>query len=123
MSQKTLLIIEDSKYIRTLIGFTLSKHGYKIVGQTDSGIEGQKLAIEHQPDLITIDNVLTDSIGTEVLKDLQKEQLSSKVIMVSALGQDFIQKESKERGADGYIVKPFTPKDLLKEVERIFEGD
>ena len=72
-----------------------------------------------QPDLITMDNVLPDMLGLDVLQVLKEENLKSKIIMISAVGQESVINEGKELGALAYIVKPFTQEDLLKKVNEV----
>ena len=77
------------------------------------------MALELQPDLITLDNILPDMMGFEILKVLKDEGLDSKVVMVSAVGQQTVVNKGKELGAEDYIVKPFTSEDLIKVVNNV----
>lgn len=114
---KTILVIDDSMYMRTLIGDALTEAGYEVVGLAANGEQGIDLAMELEPDLITLDNILPDMIGTDILRVLkQEEKISSHVIMISAVGQDSVIQEGLSLGAADYIVKPFTPEKLLESV-------
>jgi two-component system, chemotaxis family, chemotaxis protein CheY len=105
---KSVLIVDDSLYMRTLIKDALEVGGYSVVGQAGNGEEAIDLAFELQPDLITLDNILPDMIGTDILKVYQEEGLKSKVVMISAVGL----------GAKAYIVKPFTNEQLVETINR-----
>jgi two-component system chemotaxis response regulator CheY len=78
------------------------------------------MALELKPDLITLDNILPDMIGTDILKVLkQDEKLDSKVIMISAVGQESVIQEGMSLGASEYIVKPFTNESLIEIVNKV----
>ncbi|MGM0579076.1 MAG: response regulator [Bacteroidota bacterium] len=111
---KKVLIVDDSLYMRTLIKDALEEGGYEIVGQAANGEEAIDLAFELQPDIITLDNILPDMIGTDILKVYKDEGLPSKVYMISAVGQNSVIEEGMNLGAEDYIVKPFTSEQLVQ---------
>jgi len=111
---KSVLIVDDSLYMRTLIKDALEIGGYSIVGQAANGEEAIDLAFELQPDFITLDNILPDMIGTDILKVYRDEGLPSKIIMISAVGQESVVNEGLRLGAKAYVVKPFTPDQLVE---------
>lgn len=110
---KSVLIVDDSLYMRTLIKDALEGGGFNIIGQAASGEEAIDMAFELQPDFITLDNILPDMIGTDILKVYQEEGLRSKVVMISAVGQESVVNEGLKLGARAYIVKPFTSDQLI----------
>lgn len=117
---KKVLIVDDSMYMRTIIKDALSDAGYEIIGEAVNGESGIDLALELNPDLITLDNILPDMIGTDILRVLkQEEKINSKIIMISAVGQDSIIQEGLSIGASAYIVKPFSPDQLVKEANKV----
>jgi two-component system chemotaxis response regulator CheY len=116
---KNVLVVDDSLYMRTVIKDALEQSGYKVVGQAANGEEAIDMAFDLQPDIITLDNILPDMIGTDILKVYTKEGLLSKVIMISAVGQESVIQEWLNLGAKAYIVKPFTSDQLLKEVSKL----
>jgi two-component system chemotaxis response regulator CheY len=99
--------------MRTLIKDALEVGGFSVVGQAANGEEAIDLAFELQPDLITLDNILPDMIGTDILKVYSEEGLKSKVVMISAVGQESVVNEGLRLGAKAYIVKPFTSDQLV----------
>jgi two-component system, chemotaxis family, chemotaxis protein CheY len=115
---KSVLIVDDSLYMRTLIKDALESGGYSVVGQASNGEEAIDLAFELQPDLITLDNILPDMIGIDILKVYQEEGLKSKVVMISAVGQESVVSEGMRLGAKAYIVKPFTNEQLVDAVAK-----
>lgn len=116
---KKVLIVDDSMYMRTLIKDTLKAEGFEIVGEAPNGEAAIDLALELAPDLITLDNILPDMIGTDILKVFRDQGVASKVIMVSAVGQQSVINEGIELGAAEYIVKPFTSEDLIAVINRV----
>lgn len=116
---KTVLIVDDSIYMRSLIKSALEGAGYEVIGEAPNGETAIDLALETQPDLITLDNILPDMMGFEILKVLKEEAVGAKVIMVSAVGQQTVVNKGISLGASEYIVKPFTEEDLLKVVEKV----
>jgi two-component system, chemotaxis family, chemotaxis protein CheY len=119
---KKILIVDDSMYMRTMINEALSSAGYEVVGQAADGEQAIDMAMEMQPDLITLDNILPDMIGTDILRVLkQDEKIASKVIMISAVGQESVIQEGMTLGASDYIVKPFTTEGLLDAVKKVLE--
>jgi two-component system chemotaxis response regulator CheY len=118
---KKVLIVDDSLYMRTLINSALIATGrYEVIGQAGTGSQGIELALEHEPDLITMDNILPDMIGIDIVKELRAEGLTSKIIMVSAVGQDDVVEEGRSNGADDYLVKPFTAEILVERIDNLF---
>lgn len=116
---KNVLIVDDSLYMRTVIKDALEAAGFTVIGQAANGEEAIDLAFELKPDIITLDNILPDMIGTDILKVYGDEGLSSKVIMVSAVGQESVIQEGLSLGAKAYIVKPFTSDQLVAELNRL----
>lgn len=116
---KSVLIVDDSLYMRTLIKYTLEVGGFNIVGQAVNGEEAIDLAFELQPDFITLDNILPDMIGTDILKVFKDEGLKSSIVMVSAVGQKSVVNEGLRLGAKAYIVKPFTAEQLIQAMGKV----
>ena len=114
-----VLIVDDSVYMRTLIKTALTEKGHEIVGEAADGESAINMALELSPDLITLDNILPDMMGLEILKVLKEEGVTSKVIMVSAVGQQTVVNKGKELGAEEYIVKPFTSEALIEVVNKV----
>ncbi len=115
---KSVLIVDDSLYMRTVIKDALEEAGYSIIGQAANGETAIDMAFDLEPDIITLDNILPDMIGTDILKVYQEEGLSSKVVMISAVGQESVIEEGMQLGAADYIVKPFTSEQLIESLEK-----
>ena len=120
MSQKKVLIVDDSLYMRTIIKEALLNNGYEIIGEAANGENAIDLALDLKPDLITLDNILPDMLGLDILRTLKDEGLPSKVIIISAVGQRSVVEEGIKLGADDYIIKPFTTEKLIEVANRIY---
>lgn len=116
---KKVLVIDDSLYMRTLIKDALSAAGFEVVGMAATGESGIDMAFEFQPDIITLDNILPDMLGIDILKVFKEEEVKSKVVMISAVGQQSVVDEGMKLGALDYIVKPFTSDQLIEVVKKI----
>jgi len=120
MMGKNVLIVDDSMYMCTMINEALSAAGYNVVGLANTGEAAIDMALDLKPDLITLDNILPDMIGTDILKVLkQDEKIASKVIMISAVGQGSVIQEGMSLGASDYIVKPFTSDSLIEAINKV----
>lgn len=119
--KKTVLIIDDSLYIRALIRDTLEQAGFEVVADVDNGEAGIEEALEKQPDVITIDNILPDMLGLDIIRALKDNDIKSVMIMISAVGQQSVISEGLKLGATEYITKPFTAEQLTEAVNNALE--
>ncbi|MHC6179538.1 response regulator transcription factor [Clostridium sp. JNZ X4-2] len=121
MSQKKILIVDDEEHICELIGFNLKKNGYKVVVAGD-GLNGLKIAKKEKPDLILLDVMLPELDGYEVCKEIRKDSAvisSTPIIMITARGEEFDRVLGLELGADDYITKPFSIRELIARVKAV----
>lgn len=116
---RRILIVDDSFYMRTMLKNILSDAGYEVVGEAATGQQAQQLARETRPDLVTLDVILPDNTGLDVLKGIRAEQPDLKIVMVSAVGQDVIVNEALAAGAGAYLVKPFSEERVLDVVNQL----
>ena len=120
---KRILIVDDSFYMRTMLKNMLTDAGYEVVGEAANGAQAVEMATSTNPDLITLDVILPDNTGLDVLKSLRKTQPNAKVVMCSAVGQEVIVNEAIENGALAYIVKPFSEEKVLEIVGSALQND
>lgn len=111
--KKKVLVVDDSRYMRTVVRAALEEEGFEVVGEASNGEDAIDLAFSLKPDLIMLDNILPDMSGIDILRVYKEDGMKSKVIMISAVGQDSVIDEAKSLGAVAYIVKPFTKEKLL----------
>ncbi|MBC7448618.1 MAG: response regulator [Hymenobacteraceae bacterium] len=120
---KRILIVDDSFYMRTMLRNILSDAGYEIAGEAATGQQALQLARETKPDLVTLDVILPDNTGLDVLKGIRAEQPAQRIVMVSAVGQDVIVNEALASGAGAYLVKPFSEERVLEVVSQLLGAD
>lgn len=117
---KKILVIEDEKDLAELLVFNLEKDGFKMLSAYD-GLSGLAMAQAEEPDLILLDLMLPGMMGTEVCKELRKGGRTARipVLMLTAKGEEIDRVVGFEVGADDYIVKPFSMRELLLRIRAI----
>ena len=118
-----ILVVDDSTYIRSSLKSLLEEAGYEVIGAAKNGEMAIDLAMDLKPDLITLDNILPDMTGIDVLKAVKKGELLAKVVMISAVGQQSAIVDAKNAGADFYLVKPYDTGELLSIMKELDKGD
>jgi two-component system response regulator VicR len=116
MENKTVLIVEDEKNIVDILRFNLSSEGYRTLEAYD-GEEGLRLALEKNPDLILLDVMLPKMIGFDVCRTLREKGVGIPVIILTAREEEADKVLGLEIGADDYITKPFSMRELLARVK------
>ena len=113
---KTVLVIEDEKNIVDILNFNLTREGYTVLEAYD-GQAGIQLALEHDPDLILLDLMLPKVNGFDVCRTLREEGSAVPIIMLTAREEETDKVLGLELGADDYITKPFSMRELLARVK------
>ncbi len=114
--QRTVLIVDDEKSIVDILKFNLENSDYSTLCAYD-GLEGLRLARENNPDLILLDVMLPYMDGFEVCKTLRGEGSNIPIIMITAREEETDKVFGLELGADDYITKPFSVRELLARVK------
>lgn len=123
MGKKIVLIVEDRPEIRKLIRLTLGMNNLEI-HEADSGETGVKMANALRPACVLMDVMMPGVIdGYQACKKIKEDQQTQKipVVMLSARGQATDLAEGNKAGADAYLVKPFSPLQLLQTVQRFVD--
>jgi two-component system phosphate regulon response regulator PhoB len=115
-----ILVIEDEKDIQDVLAYNLTQAGHK-VQIASRGEEGLRIARERKPDVILLDLMLPDVAGTEVCKQLraQPSMKDVKIMMLTAKGEEIDRVVGFELGADDYIVKPFSVRELVLRIQAV----
>ncbi len=116
---KKVLIVDDAAFMRLSLKTMLEKNGYEVVGEAEDGSVGVKKYKELKPDFVTMDITMPEMDGIKALKSIKEFDPESKVIMISAMGQDSMVREAVISGAKGFIVKPFKEEHVLKTLSKI----
>ncbi len=120
--QHKILVVDDEIDILTLLGYNLEKAGFKVISASD-GPEAIESAEREKPNLIILDIMLPSMEGTEVCKVLKRDERTSHipVIMLTAKGEEIDRIVGLELGADDYITKPFSPRELILRVKAVLK--
>ena len=113
--KRKVLIVEDEKNIVDILRFNLAKEGYETMEAYD-GATGLRLALERNPDIILLDLMLPEMNGFEVCRTLRKTGSNIPVLMITAREEEKDKIMGLELGADDYITKPFSVRELLARV-------
>ncbi len=120
MSEKKILVVEDHQDTRELLKYNLESAGYEIVSAGD-GLTGLEMAQIQRPNLVILDLMLPGMDGLEVCRRLKKDATLSgmPVIMLTAKGEEVDRIVGLELGADDYVVKPFSPRELVLRIKAV----
>lgn len=116
---KKVLIVDDGAFMRVLIKGMLEKNNYVVVGEADDGVKGVAMYKELSPDLVTMDITMPNMDGITALREIMAYDSEANVVMVSAMGQEDLVKESILTGAKSFVVKPFDESGLISVLEAI----
>ena len=114
---KKALIIEDDKSVSQLIRLYLSDSGFEVI-ESDDGLEGQNYALSNNVDIIVLDLNLPNIDGIQICKNIR--QVSNvPIIMVTARVDELDKLKGLDIGADDYVEKPFSPRELISRVKAV----
>jgi two-component system response regulator ResD len=116
-SRGTVLVVDDEPTIAEVVSRYLDRAGYATATAGD-GLEAVRIAIERKPDLVVLDLMLPGMDGFQVLSRL-REDGDAAVILLTAKGEESDRIVGLRRGADDYIVKPFSPAELVARVDAV----
>ena len=115
--QSRVLVVDDDDTVREVLRRYLTRDGHEVIEAGD-GVTGLGLARSQHPDLVVLDLMLPGMDGLEVCRELRRTS-TVPVIMLTALGQESDRVVGLEYGADDYVVKPFSPRELALRVGRV----
>jgi two-component system phosphate regulon response regulator PhoB len=120
MSRGKILIVEDDRDIVEMVEYNLKQEGYTVI-HAFNGEKGLELAGEEKPDLIILDLMLPAIDGFEVCKQLKQQQSTScvPIIILSAKSRETDKVVGLELGADDYMTKPFSPRELIARIRAV----
>jgi two-component system, chemotaxis family, chemotaxis protein CheY len=114
--QVKILTVDDSAFMRKIIIDILNESGFTNIIEAENGVQAIEKVKTEKPDLVLLDIIMPDRDGIEVLKEIVSE---TKVIMVSAVGQESIISDATNIGAKGFIIKPFEKEVVISEINKI----
>lgn len=120
MADKKILVVEDHKDTRELLKYNLAQAGFEVAAESD-GAAGLERAATFLPDMILLDLMLPGLDGLEVCRRVKQDSALSHVpvVMLTAKGEEIDRIVGLELGADDYVVKPFSPRELILRIKAI----
>lgn len=115
---RTILVVDDEPSIVTLLKFNLEQAGYNVLTAED-GRTGLETALKEKPDLMVLDLMLPGMDGMDVCKTLRQEKVNLPILMLTAKDDEFDKILGLELGADDYLTKPFSPREVVARVKAI----
>lgn len=120
MAARKILVVEDEAPIRQMIAFNLTRAGFEVAEAEDCNQARRRIA-DSRPDLVLVDWMLPDSSGLELTRTLRRDEASREVpiIMLTARAEERDKVQGLDGGADDYITKPFSPRELLSRINAV----
>ena len=119
MVSHTVLICDDTPYIRALMSHILRRGGFEVVGEAETGAQAVQKYKQLRPDVITMDIVMRDMGGLDAVREIRRFDESARILMCSAMAPPALVSEAIEAGASDFVVKPFQPSRLLEAVQAV----
>lgn len=118
MAKQSILVIDDEPAIRDMLQIALDAAGFK-VGLAEDAKQAYPIIIDTPPDLILLDWMMPGTSGIELLRRLRRDEINVPVIMLTAKIEEASKISGLDSGADDYIAKPFSPRELVSRVKAI----
>ena len=118
MAKQSILVIDDEPAIRDMLQIALDAAGFK-VGLAEDAKQAYPIIIDTPPDLILLDWMMPGTSGIELLRRLRRDEINVPVIMLTAKVEEASKIAGLDSGADDYIAKPFSPRELVSRVKAI----
>lgn len=111
---KRVLIADDAVFMRLTLKQMLTRNGFEVVGEAENGEMAIQMYQSMKPDLVTMDITMPKVNGIEALKSIIEFDADANIIMISAMGQENMVRQSIISGAKTFVVKPFTEEHVVK---------
>lgn len=120
MSSRRILVVEDEAPIRDMLCFVLEQNGYQAATAADYN-NAIEMLVEPYPDLVLLDWMLPGGSGIQIAKKMKQHELTRNIpiIMITARGEEEDKIRGLEVGADDYVTKPFSPKELMARIKAV----
>ncbi len=113
-----VLIVDDAKFMRTLVKDALESAGHEIAGEAENGNQAIDKYKELNPDLVTMDITMREKDGLDAAAEILQMDARARIVMVTALGQEELLTRAIKMGVKDFVVKPFPPERLQQAVQK-----
>lgn len=122
MGEIKFVVVDDAVFMRTLIKRMIEENtSYVVVGEGTNGYEAIEQAKMHQPDIITLDITMPEMDGIMAIKGITEASPNTKILMVSAMGQQSMVIDAIKMGAKDFVVKPFDKSRVQQAIENVLK--
>ena len=115
----SVLIVDDAKFMRSILKDIFTKNGYDIAGEAENGQQSIDAYKQLKPDLVTMDIIMPDMAGIDAIKEIVAFDANAKVIVCSALSQQAMVIDAMEAGAKDFMEKPFQPEKVIEAAKKV----
>ena len=123
MRKLSFVIVDDAMFIRTLLKKMIEENqDFTVIGEASNGFEAIVQARLKKPDIITLDITMPEMNGTKAVPEILKASPKTKIIMVSAMGQQSMVIEAITAGACDFVVKPFEKSRVMQAIKNVASG-
>jgi two-component system chemotaxis response regulator CheY len=119
MEKVRVLLVDDSTYIRTVLGSILTEAGFEVAGEAADGEEAIRKYMNLKPDLVLMDVIMEPMNGVDATKAILDKDPEAKILMVTVLENKDILLNLMNIGAKGYIMKPFSTNEIAEKIKEI----
>ncbi|MCY9513916.1 response regulator [Paenibacillus apiarius] len=116
---KKVLVVDDSMFMRHVLGNILERNGYEVIGEAADGSEAVLQYDRLKPDIVMLDITMPVMDGLAALRQIRQQDGQANVVMVSAMGQSHFIRESFCAGAKGFVIKPFQEQHLVETISNL----
>jgi two-component system chemotaxis response regulator CheY len=118
MKMKKVLVVDDADFMRSSLRLILERENYEVL-EAEDGYQAVNIYSEEKPDVVTMDINMPGKTGLEAIKEIRELDPEAKIIVVTAMGTEFMIRDAIQNGAANFIIKPFDEKQILEVVKKL----
>jgi len=122
MEKVRVLLVDDSTYIRTVLGSIIVDAGFEVVGEAADGEEAIRKYMDLKPDIVLMDVIMEPMDGMAATEAILDKDPAARILMVTVLEAKEILVDLVKIGAKGYITKPFSKEEIAEKIREIMKG-
>jgi len=122
MEKTRVLLVDDSTYIRTVLGSIIVEAGFEVVGEAADGEEAIRKYMDLKPDIVLMDVIMEPMDGMAATEAILDKDPAARILMVTVLEAKEILVDLVKIGAKGYITKPFSKEEIAEKIREIMKG-